>query len=163
MNKLTRYASVFGLIFAVGMTGPVWADDDDDSDSDGQRWSGLGGQTFAIEGEYLYDPFGIGAPFVNCYTFNEDMTPEDALVSGVWDDPLFPVLGTWVQHTDHGKVIYTATADTGDGLTLVQNGTVKGKRRARLKAYSIVSLAPFGIIAEILSTGRAVDECPYDL
>ena len=107
MKKLTRFASVCGLIVSVGFAGAGWADDDDDFGEKG--WAAdLGGKVFAIQGEYLYDPFGIGGPFVNCYTFNEDMTPDDSLTSGVWDDPLFPTLGTWVQHTDYGKIRYTA-------------------------------------------------------
>jgi hypothetical protein len=161
MKNITHFAAVFVLMVSAGFAGSTQADDDDDSE--GKRWSDLEGLVFAVKGEFLYDPLGIGAPFVNCYTFHEDLVPEDGLTSGVWDDPLFPELGTWVQHTDRGKIQYTAMANDGAGVSLVQNGTVKGRGRPRLKAYSIVSIDGLGVIAEILTSGRAVDVCPYDL
>ena len=159
MKKITHLITVFVLMVSIGFAGYTFAGDK----SKGKRKSDLGGQIFAISGDYLYDLFGIGAPFVNCYTFDEDPTPDDDLTSGVWDDPLFPVPGTWVQHTARGKTQYTAVADDGAGLSLAQNGTVKGKGKRKLKAYTIVSVDGFGIIAEILSIGEAVDECPYEL
>jgi len=51
----------------------------------------------------------------------------------------------------------------GIDLLLSQNGTVKGKGAMKLEAHTTVSVLGFGVIAEILSVGHAVDECPYDL
>jgi hypothetical protein len=38
--------------------------------------------------------------------------------------------------------------------------SVKGKGALKLEAYTTVSVLGFGVIAEILTVGHAVDECP---
>jgi hypothetical protein len=157
MKRAKFFASVLILLLGSGVAATTWAGDKPPKDKHGPD---LGGLMFAVEGEWLYDPLGLGEPFVNCYTFYEDTDPDDGLVGGVWDDPLFPELGTWVQHSDGGKIRYTAVADDGISLLLSQNGTVKGKGSMKLEAYTTVSILGFGVIAEILTVGHAVDECP---
>ena len=141
------------LALAAGVTGAsVWADSD----------PGLAGKVFAIEAEVLFSPsFPAGTVLNNCYTFNED---------GTWDDPYFPdpyapLPGVWVQHTDGPRISYTAViADWAPDLWLVQNGSVKSGRGAsaqRLQAHSMVFVDGETLIAELVSYGREVEECPF--
>ena len=167
-----KVAARLGLIFLgfFGITNPTWSQIGYDNDH-------LGGRIFAIKGEYLFVEANLGLPiaegdtFENCYTFQEDETPGQAPMSGVWNDPLFPapgeaVPGVWVQHTRNPEILYTAFADDGAGVTLIQNGTVKAlfaKRNVRLTAYSTVNVAGLGAVISVLSKGYQVEECPYEL
>ena len=171
MKNITWRTVVVGLIVSmILVVGAAWAGDDEGDDEGPDT---VGGKIFAIEGEYLFvvdflEPaLGVteGDTFLNCYDFVGDLVP-DELSSGEWIDPLFPGPGVWVQHTSGPTLRYTVLADDGAGLVLAQNGTVRegrGKRRHKLEGYSIVSIAGLGIVAEIVSRGHAVDECPYDL
>lgn len=126
----------------------------------------LAGRIFAVDAEVTFslDPaFPAGTAFQNCYFFDED---------GVWFDPLFPdfgiaVPGGWRQHTGFPKIGYTATVAPSDatfGLTLIQNGQVtpppRGNGHAKLRAYTTVWVEALPVV-EVLSVGRAVEECPY--
>ena len=109
----------------------------------------------------FFDPPGPPGP--NCYSFLED---------GTWNDPLFPVLGMWAPAEPRGVVErYSAIAewegsppDEIPPLTLVQEGQITPAGRngqARLQAFSTVFLGETDIVlAEFMSTGREVDECP---
>ena len=132
--------------------------------SESQRLRGLGGRIFAVE---VFDPDGTFL-FPNCYTFYAD---------GTWDDPGFPVLGTWSQNSTGAKTSYTAGAtalefDIGDPgtpflvtLQLDQEGTVtpaRGKGVLQLEAYSVATIVELGnlVVGEFVSVGHEVDECP---
>lgn len=126
-----------------------------------QRLRGLGGRVFAVHVEQLSPP---GDDFDNCYFF---------LADGSWDDPGFPVLGSWTQHSVGAATTYTANAEfevpNNIALTLVQEGTVTpalGGGILQLEAYTTVEVAfagqlPFEVL--FLSRGEEVDECPFAL
>lgn len=130
-----------------------------------QASGGLAGRIFAVDAEVTLslDPaFPAGTTFQNCYYFNED---------GSWFDPLFPdfgiaVPGGWTQHTELPKISYTATVAASDdtfGLTLIQNGIVhpaSGASMQKIRAYTTVWVGALPVV-EVLSKGRAVEECPY--
>lgn len=169
MNNAARFTAITGMITSLGFTGSASGQPDYGSTT-------LGGRIFAITGEYLFVadiglPFSVGDTFQNCYTFTEDESPDDGLDSGIWIDPLFPspgpaVPGTWIQHNVNPEMRYTAVADAGGGVTIVQNGWLQpffAARPVRLKAYSTVSVAGLGVIAEVFSRGSQVEECPYEL
>jgi hypothetical protein len=169
-EKNLRSAATIGLIasgLTIGIVESVGAIPDES-----QRLRGLAGRVFAIHGEYLNSmppAPPVGFEFDNCYYFNAD---------GVWLDPKFPdpgnpgnmpenpavVPGTWIQHTNGAKTSYTALAELPGILNLVQNGTVTpagGRGTLQFEAYSTVLL--FGeVIAEIVSLGHEVDECPFE-
>ena len=160
---------VIGMVIGMGIVGSAWGGE---ASAQGPDFN-VGGKIFAIEGEWLFvvdflEPvFGVteGDTFPNCYTFNEDVVP-DEVSSGEWIDPLLPAAGVWVQHTPGPILRYTALADDGAGLTLAQNGTVKpgrGKRSLQLEGFSTITIEGLGVVAEIVSRGYAVEECPYDL
>lgn len=143
----------FGMVSSAGAD-PAWSD----------SLGGLEGRVFAIEAEVLasLDPnLPAGTTFNNCYAFRE---------GGVWVDPLFPdpangivIPGTWVQHSELPKILYTAIVDVDPGLLLVQNGTVNqslGNGNQSLTAYTTVYFGGVPII-QVLSTGRAVESCPF--
>lgn len=171
MKNNLRSAATIGLIasgLAIGVVESVEAVPDDS-----QRLRGLAGRVFAIHGEYLDSrpPAAppVGTTFDNCYYFNAD---------GLWLDPKFPdpgnpanmpengsvIPGTWIQHTNGAKTSYTALAELPGVLNLIQNGTVTpagGRGTLQFEAYSTVLL--FGrVIAEIVSLGQEVDECPFE-
>ena len=126
----------------------------------------LAGRSFQIRGTYVSwdESLGFGPKpddFDNCYTFVDD----DA---NTWIDPLFPALGTWIQHTGGFIARYTAFAEAtdllgpGTDLSLIQNGVVtpafrRGKQR--LNAYSTVIIGSGTVLGVVLSKGRSVDSC----
>jgi len=169
MKNVVSFTALIGMIACVGIVSSTSAQVGYDS-------SNLGGRIFAITGEYRFVadiglPFAEGDTFQNCYTFDEDEAPGNALDSGSWSDPLFPapgaaVPGVWVQHAKTPSILYTATSEDGAGLTLTQNGTVRpvfAEKNVRLTAYSTVALVGLGVIVEVLSKGYQVEECPYEL
>jgi hypothetical protein len=97
----------------------------------------------------------------NCYSFLDD---------GTWIDPLFPnPVGSWEADPNGAATRYTAIADFAGSfglppLLLVQDGQITpttGKGQVRLQAFSTVFLGGTDIVlAEFLSTGREVDQCP---
>ncbi len=98
-----------------------------------------------------------GPSFDNCYSFHAD---------GTFDDPVFPVLGTWTQHSVGAATTYTATAGIPGVITLVQEGKVtpaRGRGILQLEAHTTVVVAeagelPFEVL--FLSRGQEVDGCP---
>lgn len=118
-----------------------------------QRLRGLGDRVFLVNVEVVADPIGIFPPgfiFPNCYFFNAD---------GSWVDPGFPVPGTWEQDSVGTKTGYSATADAGGGLVLLQNGVVtpaNGGGVLQITAHSEAAI--FGL--EFLSVGFEVEVCP---
>jgi len=118
-----------------------------------QRLRGLGDRVFLVNVEVVADPGGFFPPgfvFPNCYFFNAD---------GAWVDPGFPVPGTWAQDSVGASTGYSATADAGGGLVLVQDGVVtpaEGRGVLQITAYSTADL--LGL--EFLSVGFEVEECP---
>ena len=95
-------------------------------------------------------------PGPNCYSFLED---------GTWIDPLYlNPFGAWVPDDSNGAVErYTAAAVAGP-LVLVQEGQITptaGNGQVRLQAFSTLYLAPEDLVlAQFMSTGYEVDECP---
>jgi len=78
---------------------------------------------------------------------------------GSWVDPGFPVPGAWSQDSVGAKTGYTATADAGDGIVLVQEGLVtpaEGGGVLQITAYSEAAI--FGLA--FWSVGFEVEECP---
>ena len=156
MHKKTNLTVVFGVITVICVLGIVdrVAAEPDES----QRLRGMGGRVFAVQVTDLSD----GSTFPNCYYFNSD---------GTWDDPLFPEIGTWVQHSTGASTPYTAEAvgDFGIIIQLLQQGTVTpagGSGVLQLEALSqaiVVGGDLDGVVlAEFLSVGSEVDECPSD-
>lgn len=161
--RKTIYAALTTVLFItigiIGVAETVGATPDGS-----QRLRGLADRVFVIEGEYLFTADGLGLPpvgtkFDNCYYFND----------GNWVDPLFLegfiVPGQWIQYSNGAKTNYTATAEVNVGflISLVQDGTVtpaKGKGTLQLEAFSTV-LFDEDVIAEVLSIGYEVDECPF--
>lgn len=121
-----------------------------------QHLRGLGGRVFLVEVEVvssiLGDELPVGTVFPNCYFFEN---------GGVWNDPGFSVLGTWMQHSNGAKTSYTAFADD-DGLVLLQEGSVtpaRGKGVLQLEALSTLLVGELKL-AEFVSVGSEVAECP---
>ena len=130
MKTTHRFIAIMGLL---GLTTSAAADP-----KESQNLRGLGGRSFAVEVTDLIEPPGPGNPFANCYTFNPD---------GSWDDPLFPVPGTWSQDSTGAATSYTATAilPVGGGVAvlLTQVGTVtpaNGGGTLQLDAFNTVDL-----------------------
>lgn len=103
-------------------------------------------------------------PGPNCYSFLSD---------GTWIDPLFPnPEGSWQLVDSEGTVTRYSAVAVSDAipefgippLTLVQEGQITpttGNGKVRLQAFSTVFLADTSIVlAEFVSTGYEVDECP---
>ena len=148
------------LITAIGFVETVGATPDGS-----QRLRGLGGRIFLVEVEVLSAIDNLGLPpvgfvFSNCYFFGPD---------GRWLDPAFPsteafVVGNWLQYSNGAKTTYTATADATveAGVVLIQDGTVtpaKGRGVLQLEAFTTVYFLEF-VLAEFVSVGSEVDECP---
>ena len=129
-----KYLTIFiTLITVFGITGNIGSVGANPEES--QRLRGMEGRSFSV---VVQDIWTGGAPFENCYTFNAD---------GVWDDPAFPVPGTWVQDSTGAKTTYTATGllPVGGDLAvlLTQTGTVtpaNGGGTLQLDAYNTVDL-----------------------
>ena len=153
MKNKALMTMIGGLIVAVGFFGIV---ETAEAEPDGsQRLRGLGDRVFFVNVEVLEsglppEVLPVGAMFPNCYFF---------VAGGTWNDPGFPVLGTWMQHSNGAKTSYTASADAGEGFAIVQEGWVtpaNGGGILQLVAISTIDL--FGL--EFLSVGYEVDECP---
>ncbi len=143
---------VIGLVETVGAT-----------PEESQLLRGLGGRTFAVQVTNLTGggpPFGT---FANCYIFNED---------GSWIDPLFPVPGTWIQHSTGARTTYSASAllDVGGGVGVLieQQGTVtpsQGSGTLQLEAdshVSVILIADGSLLMQLddfFSVGHQDDEC----
>ena len=109
----------------------------------------------------FFDPPGPPGP--NCYSFLDD---------GTWIDPLFPnPFGIWVPEDSNGVVEQYTAAAAWDGipdvippLLLIQEGQITpttGNGQVRLQAFSTVFILGTDIVlAQFMSTGREVDECP---
>jgi len=143
------FSLICGLSIGVfGIVGSVAAAPDGS-----QRLRGLGDRVFFVNVEVVADPNGFFPPgyvFPNCYFFNAD---------GSWVDPGFPVPGTWEQDSVGTATGYSATADAGGGLVLLQNGVVtpaNGGGVLQITAHSEAAI--FGL--EFLSVGVEVEECP---
>ena len=170
MKNIARITAFVGVVASAGVVSSAWGQVESTKPK-------LGGRIFAVTGEYLFVAANIGLPFTagetfqNCYTFQEDTTPGEEPMSGVWNDPVFPapgeaVPGIWVQHTKNPAMLYTAISEDGAGVTLTQNGTVKSvfaPRSVRLTAYSTAHVAGLGVVISVLSNGYQVEECPYEL
>jgi hypothetical protein len=152
-NKL-YLTIIITLIAAVGFVETVGATPDGS-----QRLRGLGGRVFLVEVEVLasvLEELPVGMKFPNCYFFEAD---------GTWVDPSFPnpvtpVPGTWIQHSNGAKTTYTASAEVG--IVLWQEGMITpahGKGVLQLEAYSSVLFGDFSV-ADLVSVGSEVDECP---
>lgn len=149
MKSKALLSLICGLSIGVfGIVGTVAAAPDGS-----QRLRGLGDRVFLVNVEVIADPNGIFPPgfiFPNCYFFNAD---------GSWVDPGFPVPGTWEQDSVGAKTGYSATADAGEGIVLLQNGVVTpadGRGVLQITAHSEAAI--FGL--EFLSVGFEVEECP---
>ena len=158
MNLWTCLVAAFALSAGLGHAGTVRADEETVKKGGPEP----GGRIFAIQGEYLYDSFGIGMPFGTCFTFDAGVAVSDGLLSGIRDAPILAARGTQNQNTVREDGGRPATAADKDGLASVQSGAATAKGVGKLEAYTVVYLQPFGIIAQIMLTGYAVDECPYD-
>ena len=126
---------------------------------DSQRLRGMAGRTFAVDVTDL----ATGDEFTNCYGFAED---------GIWDDPLFPVQGTWSQNSTGATTSYSASAvlpiGGGLGVLLAQEGRVTpagGRGVLQLEARSTVSIiviadgSLIAPLAEFLSVGEQDNDC----
>ena len=142
---------VLSTIFCGLMLGIVGSASADPKSS--QLLRGLGDRVFLVNVEVVADPYGIigvGVMFPNCYVFNAD---------GSWDDPGFPVPGTWMQHSVGANTSYSASADAGDGFVITQEGEVspaQGGGVLQIIANSEIALFGLGF----LSTGFEVEGCP---
>ena len=157
MNSTNKYCALLATLLGLGTAGVAA------TPPQAGELSGLAGRVFAVSAEIVFslDPSSpVGLVFDNCYIFNED---------GTWEDPLFPapeatIPGTWVQHTERPMVEYTATiVDLAPELLLTQNGTVhpaRGSGQQHITAYTTVFF--YGdVIIDVVSRGRAVEECPF--
>ncbi len=149
MIKRALFTAVTGMIISFGIASSAWAEPDES-----QRLRGMAGRVFLVEVEVVYSILGddlpVGTVFPNCYFFEN---------GGVWNDPGFPVLGTWVQDTNGAATTYTAFADA-DGLVILQKGSVTPARGVlQLEAFSTLLVGEL-ILAEFVSVGSEVDECP---
>lgn len=113
------------------------------------------------------DPGSPEEFFENCYIFNAD---------GSWEEPLFPVPGTWEQGSLGAKTSYAVSALAEDfdvgiivDVLLEQTGKVTpagGKGNLQLTAFSQVFFTDFPVegedllVGEFLANGHEVDECP---
>ena len=166
MKRTSCLIAVIGILLAFGlMGGSIGIVDSAEASSYGHKSPmSLAGRSFQIHGTYVSwdDSLGFGPKppdFENCYSFEED---------GTWIDPLFPALGTWIQHTGGYLTRYTAFANAldllgpGVDLGLIQNGVVKrsGHRgKLKLNAYSTVVIGGGTVLGVVLSKGRAVHSC----
>jgi len=158
MIKKALFTAAIGMIISLGIVGSAGADPDES-----QLLRGLGGRTFAVQVTNLT---GLGEPFgtfANCYIFNED---------GSWIDPLFPVPGTWNQHSTGASTTYSASAllDIGGGVGVLieQQGTVtpsQGGGTLQLEAdshVSIILIADGSLLMQLddfFSVGHQDNEC----
>jgi len=153
-NKL-YLTIIITLIAAIGFVETVGATPDGS-----QRLRGLGGRVFLVEVEVVasnLEELPVGTMFPNCYFFEAD---------GTWVDPAFPntetpVPGTWTQHSNGAKTTYTAIAEVG--IVLWQEGMItpaQGTGVLQLEAYSSVLFGPDYSLADFVSVGSEVDECP---
>ena len=157
MIKKAAIILIAGTIIGLGIAGSASADPEES-----QRLRGMGGRVFLVEVHDLYaDTYSD-----NCYTFYAD---------GTWDDPLFPVLGSWNQDSVGAKTSYTADALAEDfdigivvDLLLEQVGQVtpaRGNGNLQLTAFSQAIFVDFMgegdlVVGEFVSVGYEVDECP---
>ena len=156
LKKLIAIFAIFGIVSAIET---AWA-----TPEGSQNLRGLGGRVFFVEVQDLF----AGTTFPNCYTFYSD---------GVWEDPPFPVLGTWSQDTNGAATTYSAGAvaeglniGTDDEpflvtLVLEQRGSVtpaRGRGNLQLWAFSQAIIVELGdlVVGEFISIGYEVDECP---
>ncbi len=162
MTRKTNIAVIIGTMISMSFAGLASADPDGS-----QRLRGLGGRVFLVQVHDLFND----VYFDNCYTFYED---------GTWDDPLFPVLGSWEQDSVGAKTSYSAQALAEDfnigsedepflvDLLLEQVGKVtpaKGKGTLQLSAFSQAIFVEFLggddlVVGEFVSVGHEVGECP---
>ena len=88
MIKKTLITTIVGLMLSISISGSAWS-----VPNGSQNLRGMGGRIFLVEVEVisslLGDELPVGTIFPNCYFFDN---------GGVWNDPSFPVLGTWMQH-----------------------------------------------------------------
>ena len=154
MFQKVLFTAVTGMIISFGIAGSANADPDGS-----QRNRGMADRVFLVKVEVVStvipgDTGPVGTKFDNCYYFYD---------GGVWNDPLFPVLGTWVQHSNGAATTYSAFAEFPPiGLVIMQEGSVtpaKGKGVLQLEAVSTLFGGP-DQLAEFLSVGSEVDECP---
>ena len=163
MFRKTVATTVIGTLIGLGMLGSASADPEES-----QRLRGLGGRVFLVLVQDLFaEPGSPEEFFENCYVFNSD---------GSWEEPLFPVPGTWEQDSVGAKTSYAVSALAEDfdvgiivDVLLEQTGKVtpaRGKGNLQLTAFSQVFFADFTpegedlLVAEFLSNGYEVDECP---
>jgi hypothetical protein len=152
MIRKTLLTAFIGTIIILGIAGSAMATPDGS-----QRLRGMEGRVFFVSVEVvssiLGDDLPVGTVFPNCYFFDAD---------GVWFDPGFPALGSWTQDSNGAKTSYTASANDGGGLQLDQVGTVTpghGNGVLQFEAFSTL-LIPGLVLAEFVSVGAEVDECP---
>ena len=159
LTTIIALIATFGVIGVVETVGAA---------PDGsQHLRGLGGRVFLVEVHDLFEDVF----FDNCYSFNAD---------GIWNDPLFPALGSWNQDSNGAKTSYTGEAlaeaiNLGSeempfivDLLIEQVGKVtpaKGKGTLQLTAFSQVFFVEFDgggdlLVGEFVSVGNEVDECP---
>lgn len=151
MNKKAFLTAVIATIISFCIAGSAVAKPDGS-----QRLRGMEGRVFFVSVEVvssvLGDDLPVGTVFPNCYFFDAD---------GVWFDPGFPALGSWQQDSNGAKTSYSAFAED-NGLQLEQVGTATpahGKGVLQLEAFSTL-LIPGLVLAEFVSVGAEVDECP---
>jgi hypothetical protein len=158
MIKKALFTVITGMIISFGIAGSTWAEPDGS-----QLLRGLGDRTFSVQVTNLTglgEPFGM---FSNCYIFNED---------GSWIDPLFPVPGTWIQHSTGASTSYSASAllDIGGGVGVLieQQGTVtpaQGGGTLQLEAdshVSVILIADGSLLMQLdsfFSVGHQDNEC----
>jgi hypothetical protein len=151
MKRNPFSTGLLAAIISIGIAGSAAAAPDES-----QRLRGMADRVFLVEVEVvssiLGDDLPVGTIFPNCYFFEN---------GGIWNDPGFPVLGTWMQLSNGAKTSYMAFADA-DGLVLQQEGSVnpaQGKGVLQLEAFSTLLVGEL-ILAEFVSVGSEVDECP---
>jgi hypothetical protein len=147
-------AALVFAIFTIGAVESLLATPDGS-----QRLRGLEGRTFEVMVMQFLDGELIGT-FKNCYAFQAD---------GVWNDPLFPVPGSWEQHTNGASTTYSGEAyyiDDDLEAILLQEGSVtpaEGSGVLQLQATSEAVITffdpPFVIVFDYLSVGFQNDDC----
>ena len=153
MMRRSMFTAIVSFILIIGIVGSVMA-----VPKESQNLRGLGGRVFLVDVEVISTLIPgltgpVGFVFQNCYFFAN---------GGVWTDPGFPVDGTWMQHSTGANTTYTAVAQAGD-LALIQEGAVTPAHGAgilQLEAFSTL-LSGDLTLAEFLSDGAEVDECPF--
>lgn len=144
-------------IFTIGSVDSLMATPDDS-----QRLRGLGGRTFEVMVQQFLGGDLI-ATFKNCYSFEP---------GGIWIDPLFPVPGTWEQHSNGASTTYSGEAYFINGdleAILVQDGAVtpaEGGGVLQLEATSHATITffdPASVLEfDYLSIGFQNNECSLD-